>query len=382
MYTHIRLFLIFATVVLSACSGGKETKVGEKPVPDSSNVIQITPQQFKAAGITTGTISEKPIGTTLTLNGTLDVPPQNLVSISAPMGGFIKSTKLLQGMKVSKGEVLVTMENADYIQLQQDYLDSKSKLEFLEAEYNRQEELSRENVNARKTVQQARSQYHSMQAIVKGLKAKLSMINISAQDLEQGDIRQTVNLFSPIDGYVTVVNVNVGQYVNSTDVMFKIVNIEHIHAELQVYEKDIGSVKVGQLVKFRLNHDSEERTASVYLIGKEISADRTVRIHCHLDKEDENLLPGMYITAMINTAAKNVTVVPSKAIVSFGGNEYIFVQGGDKNAFKMIEVKTGNTNDEFTEIINSQGIATDTQIVFDGAFELLGLLKNGEAEEE
>ncbi|MEO5979878.1 MAG: efflux RND transporter periplasmic adaptor subunit [Chryseolinea sp.] len=381
MYKLINPFFILSMTILSACSGGKETKVENKPITDSSNVIRITQQQFKAAGITTGSLTQKPIGSTLKLSGLLDVPPQNMVSISAPMGGFIKSTKLLQGMKVKKGETLVTLESTEYIQLQQDYLDSRSKLEFLEAEYNRQEELSRENVNARKTVQQAKSQYQSMQAIVKGLKAKLSMINISARDLEQGDIHQTVNLFSPIDGFVTVINVNIGQYVNSTDVMFKIVNIEHIHAELQLYEKDISSIKVGQRVTFKFNQDEEERTASVYLIGKEISPDRTVRIHCHLDKEDESLLPGMYITATINIGARNTTVLPSKAILSFSGKEYIFLQGPESNTFKMVEIKTGNTNDDYTEVVSSEGVAASSKIIFEGAFELLGLLRNGEEEE-
>ena len=347
-------------------------------VADSSGIISLTAQQYESAHIAVTKLQTRAIGTTLKLNGTLDVPPQNLISISAPLGGFVRSTGLLQGMKVKKGEVLATMENPEYIQLQQDYLENKSRLEYLKAEYNRQEELARENVNAKKALEQARSQYHTTQATVQGLKARLTMINISVASLESGDIRQSINLYAPIDGFVTVVNVNVGQFVSATEVMFKLVNIDHIHAELQVYEKDINKISVGQKVNFQLNHDTEKRTASVYLVGKEISPDRTVRIHCHLDKEDENLLPGMYVTATVQLGTHNATVVPSKSIVSFGGKDYVFAQLQNRQSFELVPVDAGDSDGEYTEVAMPTGFDAGRGIVSEGAFELLGMLKNVE----
>ena len=365
--------------IVASCTQEKTGNEISADTSDSLSVVTLTETQYQVARIEVSRISEHPMGTTLKLNGILDVPPQNLISISAPMGGFVRSTKLLQGMKVRKGDILATMENQEYIQMQQDYLENKSKLEFLEAEYIRQQELAKENVNAQKTLQQAKSQFQTVQATVKGLKAKLAMINIAVVDLESGDIRQTINLYAPINGFVTVVNVNVGQFVNPSDVLFKIVNIEHIHAELQVYEKDINKIRIGQKVSFQLAHEEGVRSASVYLIGKEISAQRSVRIHCHLDKEDESLLPGMYVTATVETSTHNAKVIPSGAVVSYAGKDYIFASTG-KQSFELVPVVTGSTDDQFTEVQFPKDFDLERDVVIKGAFELLGMLKNSEEE--
>jgi cobalt-zinc-cadmium efflux system membrane fusion protein len=371
---------ISVIVLIHACSPKSENKT-EAVTNDSTNVIKLTAAQHKAANITLQTLETRPMATSLKVNGMLDVPPQNLITISAPMGGFVKSTKLLQGMKVKQGEVIATLENLDYIQLQQEYLDGKSKLEFLEAEYNRQTELARENVNAQKSLQQAKSQYQSMKALVRSLDAKLAMININASTLSETTITPGVKLYSPISGFVTVVNVNIGQYVNATDVMFKIVNIEHIHAELQVYEKDISKVKIGQKVHFQLAHESELRTASVYLIGKEISPERTVRIHCHLDREDEHLLPGMYITASIETTSHNAEVLPASSIINFEGKDYVFATTKTKDEFEMINITAGQSANGYIEVGLPSGFDKTRSFVTSGVFELLGVLRNVEDEE-
>ena len=373
------IIFVISAVLVSAC-GNKPTE--KKDAPDSlaaDNSITVSDAQYKATDITFGKIEKKAIGTTIQVNGKLDVPPQNLITISAPLGGFIKSTTLLQGMKVRKGDVLAVLENQDYIQLQQDYLDNKSKLEFSESEYNRQIELAKENVNAIKTLQQSKSHYESLRAVVKGFEAKLSMLNISPASLLGGNIKSTINLYSRIDGYVSQVNVNIGQYVNPTDVIFKIVDLDHMHAELQIYEKDISKVVVGQKVKFQLANSSIVRTASVYLIGKEISLERTINIHCHLDKEDPTLLPGMFVTASIETALNEVDVLPNDALVLFERDHYIFVSKG-KNQFQAVHITIGNSANEFTEVKLDEGFNRNTPIVINGAFELLGMLKNSEEE--
>src|SRR6187402_1200144 len=368
--------IIICAVLISSC-GRKASEENDAPDSVATNSITVTDAQFKAADITLGKIEKKPIGTTIQANGVLDVPPQNLITISAPLGGFVKSTTLLQGMKVHKGDVLAVMENQDYIQLQQDYLDNKSKLEFSESEYNRQQELAKENVNALKTLQQTKSQYESLKAMVKGLEAKLSMIHISPASLAEGNIKSTANLYAPVDGFVSQVNINTGQFVNPTDVMFKIVNLDHIHAELQIYEKDISKIVIGQKITFQLANTSSTRTASVFLIGKEISAERTVNIHCHLDKEDPTLLPGMFVTASIETSLNDVDVVPNDALVIFEGEHFIFIADG-KNKFTAISVAIGNSEGDFTEVKLEEGFNRDSPIVVKGAFELLGLLKNTE----
>ena len=368
------IILFSLSTLLFACGSNPQEQVA---MVDSlqANVITLTSLQYKSSNITLGKLERRPVAQRITVNGKLDVPPQNLVIISAPLGGFVKSTKLLSGMKVKKGDVLAVLENQEYIQLQQDYLDNRTKLEYAEADYTRQQELARENVNALKSLQLAKSQYESLRAMVSGLEAKLAMINLSPTSVKDGKIKSTINLYAPITGFITMVNVNIGQFVNATDVLFKIVNLEHMHAELQVYERDINKIAVGQRVTFRLANDSSSYQAFVSLVGKEISPERTVQVHCELNTRDRSLLPGMFVTAVIETASKETDVVPTTAVSSFEGKDYIFVSSGD-NQFKAIRVVTENSVGNFTEVRLQEKVVSGTTIVTTGAFELMGLLKN------
>ncbi len=371
------LFLL----VITSCRNNTDSSQSSHH-KEVENVVELTQEQVTTVNLKLGKIEMKNLSSAIKVNGILDVPPQNLVTISAPMGGFVKNTELLQGMKVHKGQVLIVMQHPDYVQIQQDFLESKSQLEFLELDYKRQLELQKENVNAQKTVQQAKSNYESMLAKNSGLKQKLGMIGINADNLNGKNIQSTISITSPINGFVTVVNVNIGKHVNSTDVLFKIVDTEHLHAELVVFEKDIQKVKTGQRVRFSLANETEVRTATVYLIGKEIGNDRTVRVHCHLDKEDASLLPGTYLSAFIEAGAQNVSALPNAAIVSFEGKDYVFVAEKETNHFRMVEVKKGVSELDYTEVSFEGELSLDQKIVINGAYDILAKLKNSEEEEE
>lgn len=382
MKNHIPIIYIILFFALISCAK-QETKEEANTAKEAlaDDVIALTEAQFRTAQIETGTVSLHDLSTVVKANGKLDVPPQNLVSISAPLGGFVKNTELLQGMKVKKGQLLVVMESPDYIQLQQDYLDAKSQLTFLEEEYQRQQELAKENVNSAKTLQQVRANFQSTKAKKDALAAKLRMIHINPQSIEEGAIQNTISIPSPLEGFVTEVHVNLGSYVNPTDVMFEIIDTEHLHAEAEVFEKDVLKLSKGNLVRIRLVNETEERQAKVYLIGKEISPERTVRIHCHLEKEDVNLLPGMYFSAVIETATQKVQSLPEAAFASYEGKEYIFIAvNAAKHEYKMIPVTRGACEEGFCEVTLPEGVDSQSQIVIKGSFELLSALKNKEEE--
>lgn len=381
------ILTIFLLTFLAGCQSPKpevaETPEAAAPIADE---VELTDAQYASADITWGKIESRALSGAIVVNGMLDVPPQNLVSISAPLGGFLKSTELLQGRAVKKGEVVAVMESTEYIQLQQDYLDQKSQLDFLEEEYKRQEALSKENVNATKTLQQASSSYRSMLAKVSGLKSKLQLINIDPKRLEETSaIQQTIPLYSPISGFVTEVNANIGMYVTPTHAIFKIVDTRHLHAELTVFEKDVLKLKIGQKVRFVLANESRERTATIHLIGREISEQRTVRVHCHLDNEDTDLLPGMYLTAHVETASHETPSLPDQAIVTFDGKKYIFIAaaGAEQTVhrFKIIEITTGFQEQGFTEVTVPRDVVAGSPVVIKGAYDLLGKMKNSEEEE-
>lgn len=323
------------------------------------------------------------------VNGVLDVPPQQLVSISVPLGGFIKNTSLLQGSKVRKGQIIATVENLDFIQIQQDYLEAKGQLELTKLDYERQQRLAKENVNSQKTLQQSKTNLSTWQAKYSGLREKLKVINLNIESIENGNVTSFINLYSPINGYVTEVNVNVGKFVNPSDVLFEIVDTEHLHAELIVFEKDVRKIKIGQKVRFTLANETKERMATVYLIGREIREDRTVRIHCHIDSEDTELLPGMYLSALVETGGALVPALPNESILSYQGKKFIFVaqnevedttlkNEGDQH-FAMVEIQASNSELGYTEISLPDSLSK-SRIVFKGGYAILSKMKNREEE--
>lgn len=385
------VLIILVSFLIYSCGNAPAESTEEEHHEEEENTVELTTTQIKTANVTLGGVEQKQISGTIKVNGVLDVPPQQLVSVSVPFGGFLKHTPLLQGSRVQKGQLIATIENSEYIQLQQDYLEAKNEFEFAKADYERQQQLSAENVNAQKTLQQSKSTYQTWMAKKNGFQAKLKLLNIDLPNLENGNITSTANVYSTINGFVTEVNVNIGKFVSPTDVLFEIVDTEHLHAELIIFEKDVPKIKIGQKVRFTLANETAERMATVYLIGREISSDRTIRIHCHIDKEDKNLLPGMYLKAIVEAGSVSVGALPDDAIVDFQGKKYVFVAGEEKGSetkatsaaeegthFTMVEITTGNSELGFTEVFLPENWNSGNKVVVTGAYSILSKIKNSE----
>ena len=373
--------------ILSGCSNNPEEEISatENANKNQGTLVELTDAQYKIAGIELGKLEQKTLSNVLKVNGILGVPPQNLISVSAPLGGFVAQTELLQGTKVKKGQILAILQHPDYVQLQQDYVDKKSQLKYLEGEYKRQEELNKENVSSTKVFQRAKSNYISMQAKVKGLEEKLAIININASQLTEKNISRKINIYSPINGYVSEVNVNIGKYISPNEVMFEIVDTKHLHVELTVYEKDVVKLKINQMIRFTLpNEDNKERLASIHLIGRKIDSDRSVKVHAHLESEDTELLPGMYVNAAIELDANKVNALPEKSIVMSEGKHFIYALKGKQGKdylFEMLEIQKGVAENGYIEISFIENVNTEKlQVVTQGAFTLLSKMKNTEEE--
>lgn len=388
----INITLILLIFGVSSC-GEQAKEAHDEHAGDehghAENSVEMTQAQFKNAEIKIAQIEKRNLSDLLIINGLVDAPPQNLISVSAPLGGYVVSTDLVTGMYVKKGQKLLTIEHQDYIQLQQDYLDKKSQLEYLESDFKRQEKLRTENVNSEKAFQQITSQYKSMKAQVTGLKEKLAFIGINAFSLTENNISRRVTIKAPTSGFVSVMNVNIGKYCNPTDVLIELIDTEHLHAELTVFEKDLGKVKIGQKVRLNIPGSSgEEVMASIYLIGKAINKDRSVKIHAHFDKENKDLVPGMYVNGSISIENNDVFAVNTPSVLTFDGHDYIVLSEGTEmekgvkmHHFELKEVVKGVSESGYTEISFVENIdATKVQYVSNGAFSILAMLKNKEDE--
>ncbi len=373
---HCPLLIALCLLLIVSCKS--ETKTEEKAAaPTADNIVTLTDAQIKNAGIVTGKIEQQNISSTLKVNGKIDVPPQNLVSISVPMGGYLRSTNLLEGMFINKGQVLGIVEDKQYIQLQEDYLMAKAKIGYAKAEYERQKELNQSKASSDKVYQQAQTEFNSLSVLIQSYAEKLKFAGINPNNVSANKITKSINIYSPINGYVSKVNVNIGKYVTPSDVLFEIVNPADIHLALTIFEKDINKLYIGQLLNAYTNTNPEKKyPCKIILLGKDFSENQSTEIHCHFINYDKTLLPGMYMNAEIELQIKQSNALPADAIVNFESKNYIFIDKGNKQ-YEMTSVSLGNTENGFTEIASSTDFA-NKNIVVKGAYSLLMKLKNTE----
>lgn len=369
-----KIIFLIPFFLFTSCTNKEDKKVSE-PTTISETMVTFNTEQLKIAALNIGELEIKNIHTNISVNGSVDVPPQSLVSISFPLGGYLKKSHLLPGTSVHVGEVLATMEDQSYVQLQQDFLVAKAKMDYLNIDVQRQKELSDADAASKKNYQLVLSEFKTQQIIIKALEEKLKIIGINPDKLNVANISRTVSVRSPINGYVTKVNVNIGKYVNPSDVLFELVNPEDIHAAMSVFEKDFLFIKKGMKGQVSLaDNPSKKYDVEVILATKNIDNNRTGLVHCHFENTNHDLLPGMFLTGTFDISNQLVKALHEDAVVRFEGKEYIFIAKDSLN-FEITEVKTGIKEAGFIEIKNAE-ILSNKKIVTKNAYVLLGKLKN------
>lgn len=370
-------FLLSVSFFVFSCNADKASEVVESTSTVVGNSVSFTAAQIEQAGIDTGRMVYKSIDETVQVNGMVDVPPQNIVSISFPMGGYIKNSDVLPGQKISKGGILAIIEDQGLVQLQEDYLIGKSKLQYLEKEYARQEELHKANVNAEKVWQQTQADFQAQKILVKAGAEKLQLVGINPDQLNDQNISRSVTLRSPISGFVSKVNMNIGKYVGPTDVLYEIINPDDLHAALTVFQKDLGKVVVGQEVN--ISFVEEPKTVykgKVILVNQQVDENRGALLHCHFINHPAQLKPGMFLNAGIIVNKQNQWLVPEQAVCSYGGKQYIFVASGASNQFTMEEITTGTKENNLIAVVTGYEKLINKAIIIRNAFTALGSIKN------
>lgn len=369
--------LSIAMVVLLSCGTKEEAATEVVKEEEQETVIELNAEQLKNAGIAIGYPAEMNMHSTIKVNGVVDVPPQGMVSVSFPLGGYLKSSHLLPGMGVKKGEIIAILEDQSYVQLQQDYLMAKAKMEFLNTDLARQKELSEQDAASKKTYQQASSDFKIQQVLIRSLEEKLKIVGIDPEKLSVNTITRTISLRSPINGYVTKVNVNIGKYVNAADVLFELVDPDDIHAALTVFEKDIMQIKKGMRASVTLADKPEKKyEVDVILVTRNVDENRGGLVHCHFENANHELLPGMFLNGSFELDNKKTIAVPESAVVRYQSKPYIFL-AKDSSRFEMLEVEIGISNQQMIELKARENMDWKQQkIVLKNAYSLLGKLKN------
>lgn len=371
-----QLYIILVSIFLVACGHSEKNNKTILSGSLNSNEIIVSQLQFTSENMLLGKLEEHLFNQTIKTSGMIDVPPQNKAIISTFMGGYITKTPLLIGDKVTKGQLLVTLENPEFVEIQQQYLEVSEQLNYLKSEFSRQKTLFSENITSQKNYLKAESAYKSNLAHYNGLRKKLEMLNINPLYVEQGNIASTINLFSPIEGYITKVNISNGGYVSSSDVIMEIVDTSHIHLELLVFEKDILNIKKGQKISFKIPEASDKTfEAQVHLVGTSIDETRRiVKVHGHLNDESKtNFIVGMFVEANIIIHETKSLALPKDAIIKVENSTFALAlreKTGDNYYFEKAEVEVINQDESFAFLSNTSNLI-DKDILVKGGFMLI-----------
>lgn len=382
--------IFFSLFALASCkSNSKETAKAETKTDSThreehaETEVQLTDEQIKAIDLQTGSIEQRNLKTTLKVNGKLMLPPQNQAQVSLLTGGLVKTINVTEGSFVTQGQTLATIENNEVIQLQQDYLENKSQLKYLQAELNRQRELQKDNINATKTLQQVENEFTTAQAKQKGIKAKLQLQGINADNVSTTNFTNRVAVVAPINGYIHKINLSLGKFADANAVLFDIVDNRFLHLDLTIFEKDIHKVNVGQKIIFTdANDKTHSHPATIFSLNKAFEDNQQAIIaHAKIEEKTETLLPGMYVEARVQIDNYKTNALPNDAIVNNGDEHFIYIETS-KNHYKQIAVKTGATDMGYTEITPLDELPPNAKIVTKGAYYLLSQLTKGSGEHD
>lgn len=392
------LFIINAFFIINsfaACGNNKseEAKQSETHAHEESvnpNTAILTEAQMKAIGIETGTIESKQLTSSLKANGVLQVPNQNKAAVSSVYSGIVKSLLVQPGNTVSKGQVIATIANPDFIQSQEEYLSLAPKIVLAEQEYNRQKELNEGNAGALKNLQAADAQLKALRTRRSALASQIQLMGINLQSITSDKLVSVLAVRSPINGVVSDVLVKMGSFVSNGTVVADIVDNSQLHVDLFVYEKDLSKLKENQTIHFTLtNNPGKEYDAEIFSLGSSFEGQsKAVTVHAKVKGDKTGLIDGMNITAVISLDKNTSPALPSDAIVTLQGQDYIFIVlsenvGSEKETtFGKIPVAKGTTDVGFTAITLLKEVPPGTKVVTKGAFFVLAKMTNSGEHEE
>lgn len=370
--------LFFLVTTLMSCSN--DPKVESEKLATEINAptkVNLTKEQAVLAQLVIEPIKLGKMKGTVHLNGVVDVPPTGIASVSIPMGGYVQDINLIPGTYVKKGQVLATVKDPAYVQLQENYLATKAKLSYLQQDLDRQRSLLTQEAVSKKAFQQVQVEYNANSIQLKALSEQLKLINIQPELLSTENMTSLVKLMSPISGYITKVNINRGKYVTPSDILLEIMDPNDIHAAITIYEKDIANFRVGMKGTVSLTQDpSRTYPVTILAVSQNINEDKTGLLHCNFDQVPKNVLPGMFLTADLIVESQEAILIPIGAVQRFQGKDYIFFQNAP-NEFEAINIEINQSNKDFVSVNKPNAKEwVGKQVVTKNGFSLLGMLMN------
>jgi cobalt-zinc-cadmium efflux system membrane fusion protein len=375
----LALLGLFIFVLATSCSKNETSEEGIEvaEAPEDSKEIVLTEDQFRTMKMQWGSLFTGEFSEEISVQGTVKIPVEGMREISAYYGGYVQDLKLIEGEAVRKGQVLFSLENPDFIRLQQDFLETKSQLAYLKSEFERQKTLSAEQISAQKNFIKAEADYRSAIAKTESLKKQLALIQINTDQLTPESIKSKVAVTSPINGFVENVVVVPGQFLPAAGKALSLLSRDHLHIELILFEKDASRVHPGQKVELTSPDKPEEvLQAKIYVVGQSINEQRQINVHAHLidEKLESKLTPGMFLQARIQLDPKISLAVPEESILEVDQDKYILVQKAKTETgyvLEKVKVIPGAKGKNYIAIDPEKKLDPTTVVLLKGGFNLL-----------
>lgn len=362
------LSLLAVSLFMSACSKKETPKSETATATKNTTNIELNDKQLSLSEIETGNTVVQEMSHIVTGNGFMELPPENMATISLPISGRIVKVFVTIGDKVKKGQTLAEVEHPEFIQLQKDYLESKSNYTASKAEYERIQDLAKDNISSAKQLQEAQNKYETAKANYEAAKASLALIQVNPETIDQKGVQNRFAIKSPIDGSVTATSLNIGKSVSPGESLFDIINKSHMHVNLQIFENDLPHIALGDRVEFNLiSHPDQKFDAQIQYIGEKVDPEnRSVEIIAHILQPQDVFKEGMYVNGAIHTQKRTVSTLPETALINRDNQWFAFIKKG--NSFEEIKVQKGAEMNGLVEILNPQDFPNDNSVVTKGAY--------------
>ena len=349
--------------------------------------IPLTEKQVNAVDLKMGVAQNREMDATVSAKGALVLRAQNMGEVASLMGGVVKAIYVKEGQAVKKGQVVATVENTDVVSLQREYFTAYKESELAKVDMERQLLLSKQGAGVKRTLQQAQKDYQVAHANLLGIGRQLAQMGISTSAVAKGKFTTAFPLHAPISGVVSQLTASLGSYADMQTPLMKIRNTQAVECDLNVFEKDLAKVKVGNRVTFSLtNQPGVKLSGTVYGMNQYFNdGSKSVAVHVKMDDASLKtsranhikLFDGMYVSGQIATGSQRCLALPSQAIVSTDGKQYVFALNGEPKkgeySFSRHEVTTGVTGGGFTEVKLCDHLKAGKKIVTDNAFYLASL---------
>lgn len=352
-----------------------ESKTKPENENNDDSIINLTEAQFKKGNLKLGKPEMISFSEVIEVTGMVDVPPRKRSTVSSFFEGYVTKTDLLIGDQVNKGDLLIQLKNPDFVMTQQNYAEALSDLEYFKSEFDRKKALYEEKVIAQKVFQAIKNKYLNAKAKLSSAEEQIKLMNLNPQEVSKGNFTSEISIYAPLSGKISKMNVSQGMYISKSAMIMEILDVDHIHLELDVFEKDLFKIQKGDSLEFEIPEISEQKyNAYVRLVGAEIDQNRKVRIHAHPVDENTNFTVGMFVNAFFKYESKEQVALPEGAFTEIDDRTYILElleQTDNSYKFKKIEVESSSPQDGFKPILNPSIIDSKSEFLTKGVFDIV-----------